>query len=77
MPYTYEYIEETESLKKKWINPDPQKAFIQKLGGKRKFTEWKLQKYENEIHDLKMILSMNQIYVWNLEDYKKQHLEQN
>ena len=82
MPYTYEYDEETESLKRKYINPDPIKALIQKHGGKRKFNEWKmevyedkLKEYDNTIHELKMILSMNQIYEWNLEEYKKQHIQ--
>jgi len=78
MPWTYVYDEETENLKKKYINPDPEKALIQKHGGIRKFNEWKKNLYEirmnefdNEIHNLKMILSMNEIYECNLEDYEK------
>jgi len=82
MPYTYEYDEETESLKRKYISPDPQKALIQKHGGKRKYNEWlmikneaKINEYNNIINELKTILSMNQIYEWNLEEYKKQHIQ--
>jgi hypothetical protein len=77
MPWTYVYDEDTENLKRKYISPDPQKALIQKRGGIRKYNEWKMIKYEarinefdNEIHNLKMILSMNEIYEWNLEDYE-------